>query len=49
MVPSGLYCGMSSICAMAIRVAVKAEDQIKIAYESYAGATSRSLRDSDHV
>jgi predicted transcriptional regulator len=36
MVPSGLYCGMSSICAMAIRVADKAEAQIKIAYESYA-------------
>jgi predicted transcriptional regulator len=34
-VPSGLYCGMSSICAMAIRVAGKAEAQIKIAYESY--------------
>jgi hypothetical protein len=32
-VPSGMYCGVNSMCAMATRVAAKPEAQIKIAYE----------------
>jgi len=43
MVPSGRYCGISSMYAMATRVTVKAEGQIKTAYESYASSVDHGI------